>query len=225
MKNPIHVLIVEDEPLILNSLKSAFDYVSNSSGKWKFKIKTVRDCDTARKEIEKAKKGSAFDLALLDINIPPSADNKLLSGEDLGLELRSLFRKIKIVVFTSHSERFRINNILQSVKPDGLLIKNEIDFNDLVRSIEDILNDSPTYSKAVLHLIRSQVSNNFTLDRIDRLLLFQIALGTRTKDLPKVIGLSKGGIENRKRKLKEMFSLDNADDTDLIKVARAKGFI
>lgn len=225
MTKPINVLIVEDEPLILTTLQRAFDCVSNSSKKWNFKLITARDCDSARLKINKAERGLAFDLALLDINIPPSADKKLLSGEDLGIELRALFRDIKIVVFASHNQRFRVNNILQSVKPNGLLIKTEIEFNDLVRSIKVVLKGSPIYSKGVLQSIRMQISNKFTLDRIDRLLLFQLSLGTKTKDMPKLIGLSKGGIESRKRRLKELFCLDNANDADLLKAARDMGYV
>ena len=225
MHKTFNVLIVEDEPLIVSSLKSSLDYISNSGKKWDFRIKTARNCDDALLQIDNAVRNNPFDLAILDVNIPHSKDHKYISGEDLGAELRRFFPNIKIIVFTSHSENFRLGNILQSVKPNGLLVKNDVDFNDLVECMSRVLNEIPFYSKTVLKLIRSQISNTFTLDRIDRLLLHQISLGTRTKNLPEIVGLSKSGIESRKRKLKEVFCLEKGDDKDLLDMAKEKGFI
>lgn len=225
MNNFINVLIVEDEPLIIKSLNTVLKNIGNSDKTLDFKIKSVRNCDAANREIDKAVRGTPLDLVLLDINVQASSDRKLLSGEDLGMELKSLFPNIKIIVFTSHHENYRVNNILQSVNPNGLLIKSDIDFKDLVEAVKEVLNDTPYYSKTVLKLIRSHVSNSFVLDRTDRKLLFLLSKGTKNKHLPEYIGMSKSGIARRKRNLKEVFSLENEDDFFLLKAAKEKGFI
>ncbi|MBN4057921.1 response regulator transcription factor [Olleya sp. AH-315-K02] len=225
MNGQINVLIVEDEPLILDVLRSVLESVSNSNGALNFKIKSAIDCDTAYREIEKAVRGTPFDLVLLDINIPPSRDRKLLSGEDLGLELKGLFPKVKIIVFTSHNENYRLNNILKTLNPDGFLIKSEIDFKDLIEAINGVLNNIPYYSKTILRLIRRHVNNDFILDKLDRQLLYQLSKGTKTKDLPNYINLSKSGIELRKRKLKEIFCIEGKKSKTLIEAAIENGYL
>jgi len=82
MNSPINVLIVEDEPLSINILKTIFENISNTNGTLEFNVKTAQSCDSALLEIDKAVKGTPFEFALLDINVPPSHDKKLLSGED-----------------------------------------------------------------------------------------------------------------------------------------------
>lgn len=220
-----NVLIVEDEPLITNSLKNALKTLNNALEDTQFKIKTAEDCDTALIEIDNAVKATPFDLAILDVSIPPAPNKKIFSGEDLGLELRSLFPDIKIVVFTTHNDNYRINNILKSLNPDGFLIKSDVDFKGLIEAINTVLSSPPYYSKGVLSLVRLHISNDFVLDKIDRELLYQLSKGTKTKDLPNFIRLSKGGIERRKRNLREVFCVENGNDKLLIKLAKEKGFI
>ena len=225
MNNPLNVLIVEDEPLIINSLEIAFEKLSESNGELDFNLKSVTNSNAALLEIQRAVNGTPLDLVLLDINIPPSSDNGILSGEDLGLEIQSLFPRIKIIVFTYYSDNFRLNSILKSLNPDGFLIKSEIDFDGLLEAITSVIFDPPYYSKAVLRLIRRHVTNDFVLDKIDRQLLYHLSKGVKTKDLPDLINLSKSGIERRKRNLKDLFCIEHGNDRQLLKLAEEKGFI
>lgn len=226
MNDPINVLIVEDEPLSINMLKTIFENISKTNATLDFKIKAVRDCDTAIIEIDKAVKGTPFDFVILDINIPPSSNKKFLSGEDIGVELISLFPNIKILVYTSHYENYRLNNILQSIKPNGILVKSDVDYQDFVNAVTSVIGDTPYYSKTVLKLVRSSFSNDFALDKKDRKLLFLLSQGTKNKHLPEFIGLSKSAIERRKRNLKEVFCLENEeDDFYLLEAAKENGFI
>ncbi|WP_105474275.1 hypothetical protein [Jejuia pallidilutea] len=85
--------------------------------------------------------------------------------------------------------------------------------------------NSPCYSSRILSLIRQHISNDFLLDAIDRVLLYEISKGTKTKDLPNFVNLSKSGIERRKRHLKEVFDIDGKGDKKLIEIAKAKGYV
>jgi len=215
---------VEDQPLTIESFKRALEHLSNFFS-WNFIIKSAKNCDTAFHEIKKAAKATPFDLVILDINIPPSKDKKILSGEDLGLELKKTFPNIKIIVVTALHNNFRLNNILKSLNPEGFIIKSEIDFKDLLDAINCVLTCPPYYSNSILKLMRRHISNNFVLDEIDRQLLYQLSIGTKNKDLTKFINLSKGGIERRKRHLKEMFNVENGDDRILLERASEQGFL
>ena len=225
MNNIINVLIAEDEPLIINILITALNQISESNGLYDFKIKSVTNCDAAALEIEKSINTTPFDLALLDINIPASSDKKLLCGEDLGIELKNYFPNIKTIVFTSHNNNYRLNSILKSLNPEGFLIKSDIDFKKLLEALNSVLSDIPYYSKAILQLMRLHIINDFTLDKLDRQLLYQLSKGAKMKHLSDVIPLSKSAIELRKRNLKELFEVGEGDDRNLLIKAEEQGFI
>ena len=52
-----------------------------------------------------------------------------------------------------------------------------------------------------------------------------MSIGTKMKDLPKIIPMSMAGLEKRKKHLKEIFEILNNDDRELILKAKEKGFI
>ncbi len=225
MDNIINILITEDEPLIIDLLKKIFKELSDSNPDWNFKLHTTLNCDAALTKIDQAIIGTPFDLALLDINIPPSEDKKILCGEDIGIELRKYFPQIKIIVYTSNNDNYRLNNILRSINPEGFLIKSDINYKNLVDAISRVLINPPYYSNTILNLIRQHISSDFLLDSIDRVVLYQLSKGTKTKDLPKFVKLSKGGVERRKRHLKEVFNIEDKSDKKLIQIAKEKGYI
>jgi DNA-binding NarL/FixJ family response regulator len=225
MNDIINVLIVEDEPLTIGNLKTALNILSEEKPDLEFKIRSARNCDAARSEITKAIHGKPFDLVLLDISIPESKDRKYLSGEDLGVKIKREFPSAKIIVFTFYTDNYRLNNILQSLNPDGFMIKYDIDFKTLLRALETVIYEPPFYSQKILKLLRQTTINDFTIDQLDRRLLYELSQGTKTSQLPQIVKLSKGGVERRKRHLKEVFDIPEGDDRALIKTAKAKGFI
>tara|TARA_B100000497_G_C7333014_1_gene220131 strand:+ start:328 stop:561 length:234 start_codon:yes stop_codon:yes gene_type:complete len=77
----------------------------------------------------------------------------------------------------------------------------------------------------VIKLLRDQIVNDFVLDNYDRKILYELSIGTRMKDLPKLIPLSIAGIEKRKRNLKRMFNVKKMDDRELLISAKEKEFI
>ena len=164
-------------------------------------------------------------LIFLDIMLPASKDYNLLSGEDLGFQIKRLLPEHKIIVSTSYSDKYRIHSIFQNLNPEAILIKNDITNNELVDAIKAVLSNLTYYSTTVVDLLKIKLSKDFLLDETDRKLLFEISIGTKTKNLPKVIPLSITSIETRKRRLREIFDVTEKDDELLISIAREKGFI
>ena len=216
------VLIIDDHPLIAEVYENALLNLATKNNTHEFTITIVNTCDKA---IEHIRKATAIDLVFLDINLPKSTDEQFLSGEDLGIEIRKLLPKTKIIVSTTYNDNYRIHNILKSINPDGFLIKNDINRKDLVTAIETVLEGTPSFSKTVLNILRTHINHDFFVDKIDRDILYELSIGTKMIDLPSVIPLSKGGIESRKRKLKENFNIENEDDKALVQLAKEKGFI
>ena len=166
-----------------------------------------------------------FDLIFLDIRIPPSDDGKILGGEDLGLKIREEHDDVKIIVLTSYNDNFLLNNIIKTINPEGFLIKTDFGFDEIVEAIKIVLIDPPYYSRSIIKLLRKQMSNDFTIDSLDRQLLYHLSIGTKTKDLPDILPLSIAGIERRKRHLKNALNTGSKDDNVLIQIAKEKGFV
>lgn len=227
MKNKTYtVFIIDDHPLIFDAYKAALNYYSKRNESINFSIHAAKDCDEGLYLISKfSEEKKIVDLVFLDISIPPSKDGKILSGEDLGLKINSILPGTKIIVSTTFNDNYRVNSILKSLNPDGFLIKNDLTHKELLETINVVLNNPPYYSKTVLKLFRNQGANDLLLDDLDRKILYELSIGTRMKELPEVLPLSIGGIEKRKRRLKEIFNIKSGEDKELILVAKSKGFI
>jgi len=225
MSQIYNVLLIDDHPIIADAYKSAFEFINAENEAVEFDIKIVTNCDDAIIAIEQASKKEGLDIVFLDISLPPSSDGKYLSGEDIGIRIKQVLPKCKIIVATTFNDNYRIQVILRTVNPDGFLIKNDINKDELVTSIKTIMDKAPYYSKSVLELFRKQASIDYQLDKIDRQLLYEMSIGTKMKDLPNIIPMSMAGLEKRKKQLKELFKVEDNDDRELILKAKEKGFI
>ncbi|WNH08709.1 response regulator [Thalassobellus suaedae] len=220
-----NVLIIEDHPLIVNAYENALKHISKNNRKLEFDIDVASNCDSAYVKIMESSNTQKIDFIFLDIKLPASKDGTLISGEDLGIKIKKVLPKVKIIVATTYNDNYRINSIFKSINPEGFLIKNDLNPKELVLAIESIIENSPYYSKSVVQLMRKQVSNEIIIDDLDRKILYELSRGTKMSELPQIIPLSISGIEKRKRILKELFNLDKKDDRGLIKIAEEKGFI
>ncbi len=219
-------LIIDDHPLISEAYKSAFNYIDQQNENISFEISVAHNCDTAYSYIkEYAEISKKIDIIFLDMRLPASKDGKILSGEDLGLKINKMLPEAKIIVSTTFNDNYRVHSILKNINPDGFLVKNDITPQGLVTAIQEVLNDPPYYSKTIMKLLRSEISNDYLIDDIDRKIIHELSIGTRMKDLPNSVPLSITAIERRKRQIKQLFGVNSADDKDLILMARDKGFI
>lgn len=225
MGQEFNVLIIDDHPLISEAYKSAFSQVTKKDENTTFKISVADNCDDANDRIIEASKEKTIDIVFLDMKLPPSEKKGILSGEDLGIKIKKLLPDTKVIVSTTYNDNYRIHSIFKSINPEGFLIKNDISPQELVSSIETVIKDPPYYSQTVIKLLRKEVANEFILDKIDRQLLYELSIGTKMKDLPKILPLSIAGVEKRKRILREMFDVNKKGDKELVKIAREKGFI
>ncbi len=219
------VLIIDDHPLIVESYRNALQYLTSTNKRLTFKIDGANNCDLAYRKIKEASQKKGIDLVFLDIGLPQSADGKILSGEDLGIIIRKLLPDAKIIVITTFDNNFRIQNIFKNINPEGLLIKSDLPPKELVTAIQMVLNKKPYYTKTVIQLLRKQISNTLLLDKIDRKILYELSIGTKMKDLPKMLPLTLAGIERRKRRLVKIFKIDPHNIRGLILRAKEKGFI
>lgn len=220
------VLIIDDHPIIINAYKQALTQLTSISEELKFEIDDANNCDTAIIKINQSIISNAyFDLIFLDIRLPPSKDNKILGGVDLGGFIRTQSKHSKIIVSTTFNDSYMISSILRNVNPEAFLIKNDVTNEILTNAVKTVISDPPYYSKTVMKVLRKQSANNFVIDNIDRKILHELSNGTKMNELPNVLPLSIAALERRKRILKDVFNVEGKGDRDLLRLAHEKGFI
>ncbi|MBZ9629732.1 response regulator [Salegentibacter sp. LM13S] len=218
MKNTLSILMVDDHPMILEGYKNTLLQEKD----FNLEIDTATNCDTAISKLERP--GSNYDIVLLDIKIPPCANGKILSGEDLGVFIRQKFLSTKIIILTMFSEKIRLTNIIENVNPDSFLIKSEVMPLELVEAVKGVMNGEKYYSETIKKLNKQQ-NQDSVLDDYDRRIIFQLSKGTKTSHLVDYIPLSLGAIEKRKRRIKEVFGINRGGDREILDKARQLGYL
>lgn len=224
MSKTLKILMIDDHSLILEGYKSKLQHSFTPDDVTLF-IDTAGDCDEAYTKFTHAGKNGSYDIIILDIGIPPSADKKFLSGEDLGREFRKKAPETSLMVLTMFNEKIRLLNILKNLNPDAFLVKSDITPAEFLNAFEKVLEGKVHYSQSIVSLMRRQLTSELVLNENDRAILFYLAEGVRTKDLVQKVPLSLAAIEKRKKFLKEIFEVDDRGDLALINGARKMGFL
>ncbi|MGC4040750.1 MAG: response regulator [Flavobacterium sp.] len=221
MTNPINILIVDDHPFIIQAYRNALDKYSQQG--YEFVVTQANNCKTGYESIMGAK--IPFDVAFFDISMPEYAEKSIYSGEDLAALIKIEMPDCKIILLTMHTELLKINNIIKNINPSGLIIKNDLTFDELIFAFDKIINNESYYSQTVIKLVGQAQYNNIELDAFDKQILFHLSKGVKTKDLPQYIPLSLSAIEKRKLNIREILEVKGGSDIDLINEAKTKGVI
>jgi len=224
-KKPYNVLIIDDHPSIIEGFKNSLNFIANQTGALSFNTDSAKDCKTAYNKIQNLALTQNLDLVILDISLPPDLNLKIESGEDLGVLIRELLPKTKILVCTSFTESYRLKHILKAFKPLGFINKQDIGFKGFVSAIQDVLADKTHYSQTIINTIMQKALNDISLDTYELLILKELANGSNMRDLVELLPLSRSAIDKRKRLLKRKFNIESNSDRDLVLAAKAKGII
>ncbi|SDV99369.1 response regulator [Aequorivita viscosa] len=223
--NNINVLMVDDHKMTLVGYSSALEGINRTSNIYQFTVTHSTTIDAALRELNEWFNYRLLHLVFLDIQLPKDSNNQYQSGEDLGIVIRKKFPQTKIIIITTFDNNLLIQNLLESINPEGLIIKSDLVPENFMDAVLDVLEDPPYYSKTVIKFLRKQHGFNYHLDRLDRLIIYYISAGKQTKDLPNYVPLSLPGIERRKKRLKEIFEVEDGNDIHLITRAREEGFL
>jgi len=219
----MNILIVDDHPFIIEAYKNAIN-LYNKKGIFEFVITQAKDCKTGYEAIM-ASDIEPFGIAFLDLSMPVYEEKGIFSGEDLALLIRNNMPGCKIILLTMHTELLKINTIIKNINPDGLVIKNDLTFDELLLAFDKILKGGNYYSQTVIQLV-SQINNeHIEIDTYDKQILFQLSKGIKTKDIPQHVPLSLSAIEKRKINLKEILDIKGGSDIDLIRESKSKGLL
>ena len=215
------ILIVDDHPFIIQAYKNALEKYSQQG--YEFEVIQANNCKSGYENIVESK--TPFNVAFFDISMPEYAEKGIYSGEDLAVLMKSEMPSCKVILLTMHDELLKINNIIKNINPNGLIIKNDLTFDELIFAFDKIINNESYYSQTVIKLVGQAKYNDIELDAFDKQILFHLSKGVKTKDLPEYIPLSLSAIEKRKLNIREILEVRGGSDIDLINEAKTKGVI
>ena len=218
--------MVDDHPVILEAYKNILDSTVIDN-KYNITIDTAINCDMAIEKINNSEKSIKYDVLFLDIQLPPSSNGKILSGEDLAVYSRKKLPEVKILILTTHNDSHRIQNILTIANPDALVIKDDLTSKELLNALDAILDDRPYYSTTVSRFFRKKILNGeeYLLDDVNKKIIYFLSKGIKTKDLTNHVHLSLSAIEKRKVQIRKILKLETTNVEELISEAKKRGFI
>lgn len=220
MKKKLNILIIDDHHSIIEGYKNVL--LKNKD--YKLQILKANSCDQAILAVNNAKHTNPFDVVFVDIQLPPSKDGIISSGEDLALLIKKEFPQTKIIISTMFDSPHRLNNILKTIPHNGILIKSDSTAKIILEAFETILQGNSFYSKTVQKLINKIIVNDEHLDEYNKKIIYYLSQGVKTKNLIQHIPLSLNAIEKRKNHIKQLFNVIG-DDEQLLSEAKKKGFI
>lgn len=218
----INILIVDDHPFIIEAYKNAIKGY-NSKGVYEFTITQAKDCKSGYEAITNAPE--SFGIAFFDLSMPVYEEKGIFSGEDLALLIKQEMPDCKIILLTMHTELLKINTIIKNINPNGLVIKNDLTFDELLLAFDKILKGENYYSQTVVKLVSQIQYDHIEIDAFDKQILYHLSKGTKTKDIPQYVPLSLSAVEKRKLNLKDTLEIRGGSDIDLIREAKSKGLL
>jgi DNA-binding NarL/FixJ family response regulator len=215
-----NILIVDDHPFIIEGYKNAITRYHPKE--YEFLISQAHDCRSAYDLIENVNT-PVFDIAFLDISMPAYEEKDLFSGEDLAKLLSKKMPYCKIILLTMYTELLKIKTIIRTINPNGLIIKNDLTFDELLFAFDKVMRSDKYYSQSVQKMLNQSTHNSIEIDEFDKQILFHLSKGTLVEDMPQYIPISLNAIEKRRINLKELLKIKSGSDEDLVKEAKTKG--
>lgn len=222
MAKKINILIVDDHPFIIEAYKNTI--AGYHPSQFEFTITQANDCRSAYDIITNPDM-IPYDVAFFDISMPPYEEKNILSGEDLAKLMKNTLPSCKIILLTMHTESLKISNIIKNINPNGLIIKNDLTFDELLTAFDKILKNENYYSQTVVKFVSQNAGENTIIDEFDRQILYHLSRGVKTKNIPLHTSLSLSAVEKRKLNLKELFKIREGGDEDLLREAKNRGLL
>lgn len=217
-----NILIVDDHPFIIQGYKNGitrykpdeFEYSIDQAVDCKSGFELITDPDIA-----------CFDIAFLDISMPAYEEKDIHSGEDLAKLLKQYMPNCQIILLTMYTEELKIKEIIETINPSGLVIKNDLTFDELLFGFDKVLNNEIYYSQSIQKMLELEDQESVDVDVFDKQILFHLYKGTKDVDIIHYIPLSLPSIEKRKINLKKLLGVEDKSDLELVKEAKNRGIL
>jgi DNA-binding NarL/FixJ family response regulator len=164
-----------------------------------------------------------FDIAIIDKGLPGYEAKSILSGSDLAILIREKMPDCKIIMITAHTEVIIVYDIAKKIRPEGLIIKNDITPEKLQQAVMEIMQGKEYQSPMVKSCINEIWKKELMIEDHNRQILLYLSKGFKIKELEGIIHLTTSAIQKRIIRMKKAFEV--TDDSGLVKEAIKQGFI
>ncbi len=217
----LNVLMVDDHPAIIEGYKVILSF--NKLG-LDIKTTTAFDCETAFKAIT-AESKALFDVVFIDITLPGFPEKRINSGEDLVILIRKHLPNAKIIILTSHTEKFILQRLLEECNPEGLLLKNDMHAEEFLIAFTAIINGEYYHSETVRKHKFIFLDRRKPLNSYNQQIIVLLSQGIKNKTIQERLHLSRSAIDKRKIAIKTYLGIDKGNDEDIVNQARKLGLI
>ena len=223
MPQNINILIVDDHPFIIKGYENAITRFPNK--KYEFTITTASDCKTGYETITNTTSETSFDIALLDISMPAYEEKNIQTGEDLAKLLNEVNSNCKIVLLTMHSERLKVEKIINEIDPLGLVIKNDLTYENMLLALDTVLKGERYYSISVINFLNNLQREQVYVDVFDRQILHFLNKGIKADDVALYIPISSSNVKTRIESMKELIGKKGCKNEELVSEAKENGMM
>jgi len=217
-----NILIVDDHPFIIEGYKNGI--TRYNPDEFEFSISQAVDCKSGY-EIITNPKTEGFDIAFLDISMPIYEEKEIYSGEDLAKLLMEYMPNCKIILLTMYTEELQIKNVIETINPSGLVIKNDLTFDELLFGFDKVIKNEIYYSQSIQKMMNLALQDAIEIDVFDKQILFHLSKGTNTIDIPQYVPISLEAVEKRKQNLKLVLNIQDGSDAELVQEAKNRGLL
>jgi DNA-binding NarL/FixJ family response regulator len=222
MTQDIHILIVDDHPMTVNG------YINVLSDEqfegYNLIFTKALNCKEAYDLITDS--NNSFDIAYLDLSLPPYPEKNITSGIDIGLLLRTSMPKCTIIFLTMHSEAKLIERLIKDINPQGILCKSDIDIDEFLNAFKIIFGGETYLSSKIIKSLKNRVFDNYNFDSYDKQILMRLSEGIKTKNIPNYVPLSLSDIEKRKANMKTILMQGKGgNDEEFIEAIKKIGIL
>lgn len=191
-------------------------------------IHHAKYCDDA---LLKIKKGIAdddpFDLLISDLSFKNDHRiEKINSGEELIIAVRTLQPKINVIVYSVEEKSYRIKALFENLDINGFVNKGRNSIEQLKKAIDTVTNENKKYlSPELSHILQDKTIHE--IDKYDVKIIQLLSKGKQQDEIEsefKALGISpnsRSAIEKRISKLKDYFKANN--NVHLIAIAKDLG--
>jgi DNA-binding NarL/FixJ family response regulator len=225
MLNINTILLIDHNSLTLEGYISSILKITKNIYSFNF-LKAI-NCFQGYKIIsEKHKENKPIDALILDIDLQPYHEKNIFCGGDLAQLFKDKFPNSKVIFITSSQEGIKLNKIINTVKPAGLLHKSDIDSLILKSLFKKIVKGNTCFfTPTIVNAIADYNKHQFSFDTQDMEIIHLIERGIKTKNLPNYLGIKLNAIEKRKAKIKLQVIGKKCNDKELIEQLKKLKFI
>lgn len=224
MPKDLNILIVDDHPMTVNGYVNVLS--EEEFDGYSLNFTKALDCEQAYNLIMSQNEGNPFNIAYLDLSLPPYPEKNIFSGLDLGVLIRNTIPDCIIIILTMHSEASLIDRLIKEINPQGILCKSDIDIDEFLNAFKIIFSGDTYLSSKIVKSLKEKVFENYNLDNYDKQILLRLSEGIKITDIPNYVPLTLPVIEKRIARVRNMLLQGRpGEDEELVEAIKKMGIL